>query len=123
MGPPVRGTVNGCPGATLVTFGWVYRHFLGEESAFAALYRAPTGLLPFPTLAVAIGVTTACGCLGSRGWGLAMATAGAFYGAFDARCAAVRARPAPPLRVAARVVDPGPVGTSIATIGLPWNPR
>lgn len=71
-------------GAALLAFGWIYPHFLGGAPALAALYRAPTGLLPCPTLSVAIGVTLAGGGLGSRGWSLALAAAGVFYGAVGA---------------------------------------
>jgi hypothetical protein len=71
-------------GALLLGFGWIYPHFLGGGPTFAALYRAPTGVLPCPTLSVVIGVTAACDGLGPRGWRFALAAAGVFYGAFGA---------------------------------------
>lgn len=68
-------------GAAMLGFGWVYPHFL-DGSAFTYLYAAPVGLLPCPTLAVAIGLALYTGGAGRRTWQLLLATAGLFYGVY-----------------------------------------
>jgi hypothetical protein len=68
-------------GVTSIAFGWVYPHFL-QGDATAYLYAAPVGLVPCPTLAVAIGFTLVGNGLGSRVWSLTLAALGLFYGLF-----------------------------------------
>ena len=68
-------------GLVMIAFGWVYPHFL-EGPAIAYLYASPVGLVPCPTLAVAIGFALLGNGLGSRAWGLTLAAVGLFYGLF-----------------------------------------
>jgi hypothetical protein len=68
-------------GIASITFGWVYPHFLdGHPTAY--LYAAPVGLVPCPTLAVAIGFALLGNGLGARAWSLTLAAVGLFYGLF-----------------------------------------
>jgi hypothetical protein len=69
-------------GAALVTFGWVYPHFLRTDSAWQYVVAAPVGLVPCPSLAIAIGLAIAGRGLGDRQWSLTLALAGLFYGLF-----------------------------------------
>jgi hypothetical protein len=66
-------------GILLIALGWAYPHFLQSFSALTYLYAAPTGVIPCPTLALAVGVTLAANGLGSRRWSLVLAGAAAFY--------------------------------------------
>lgn len=68
-------------GMATAAFGWVYPHFL-EGHPTAYLYAAPVGLVPCPTLAVAIGFALLGGGLGSRAWSLTLGAVGLFYGLF-----------------------------------------
>ena len=68
-------------GVATITFGWVYPHFL-QGDATAYLYASPVGLVPCPTLAVAIGFALLGNGLGSRVWSLTLAAVGLFYGLF-----------------------------------------
>lgn len=68
------------PGIALFLFGWVYPHFLERVPGWAYLYRAPTGLIPCPTLAIVIGLTLIFDGLGSRTWGSILGLAGLLYG-------------------------------------------
>ena len=80
--PVARGTTSmrGI-GVTMIAFGWLYPHFLrGDASAY--LYASPVGLVPCPTLAVAIGFALVGNGLGSRVWSLTLAALGLFYGLF-----------------------------------------
>ena len=43
-------------GAAMFLFGWAYPHFLETDSFVRYLYAAPTGLIPCPTLSIAIGL-------------------------------------------------------------------
>lgn len=72
------------PAALLITFGWVYPHFLTADRPIDYLYAAPTGLIPCPTLSFVIGVTLLLRGLGSRLWCLVLAIAGLLYGVFGA---------------------------------------
>ena len=56
-------------GLVMIGFGWVYPHFL-EGPAIDYLYASPVGLVPCPTLAVAIGFALLGNGLGSRAWAL-----------------------------------------------------
>ena len=69
-------------GALLFSFAWVYPHFLDAESVSAYLYAAPLGLVPCPTLSMALAATILFRGLGSRAWQLALLVAGLFYGVF-----------------------------------------
>lgn len=68
-------------GVTTIAFGWVYPHFLhGDATTY--LYASPVGLVPCPTLAVAIGFALLGNGLGSPVWSLTLAAVGLFYGLF-----------------------------------------
>ena len=69
------------PGLALFLFGWAYPHFLPGEPAWVYLYRAPTGLIPCPTLSIVIGLTVIADGLRSRAFGLTLGLAGLLYGA------------------------------------------
>jgi hypothetical protein len=71
-------------GAFLFAFGWVYPHFLDAETAATYLYVAPLGLIPCPTLAMAVGVAIIFRGLESPAWSLTLSVAGLFYGVFGA---------------------------------------
>lgn len=72
------------PGVLLLAFGWAYPHFLDTGSWWPYLYRAPTGLIPCPTLAAVTGASLICGAFGSRAWAWILGLGGAFYGVFGA---------------------------------------
>jgi hypothetical protein len=71
-------------GALVLTFAWVYPHFLSDRSPTAYLYAAPMGLIPCPTLALVIGLALVTGVPGGRAWTLVIAAAGLFYALFGA---------------------------------------
>ena len=75
--PPVFSAA----GALLVLYGSAYPHFLLGESWNTYLYAAPFGLLPCPTLSVAIGVTLMLGMFRSTLWSNTLVAAGVAYGA------------------------------------------
>jgi hypothetical protein len=68
-------------GALLLTFAWVYPHFLHARTWVAYIYAAPLGLIPCPTLSAVIGATLILGLLESRAWSLTIAVTGLAYGA------------------------------------------
>ena len=68
------------PGAGMFIFGWVYPHFLETTSFIPYLYSAPTGLIPCPTLSIAVGVALILNGLGSFAFPLLLGIAGLFYG-------------------------------------------
>jgi len=70
--------------AIMIGFAWVYPHFLPASAPLAYLYAAPLGLLPCPTLSLAIGLTLLWQGFASRRWSTVMAAAGLFYGLFGA---------------------------------------
>jgi hypothetical protein len=76
-------------GVATIAFGWVYPHFL-QGDATAYLYASPVGLIPCPTLAVAIGFALLGNGLGSRVWSLTIAAIGLFYGLFGVLRLSVR---------------------------------
>src|SRR5579864_431359 len=41
----------------MVGFGWIYPHFLGHGPAIQYLWAAPLGLVPCPSVSVAIGLS------------------------------------------------------------------
>jgi hypothetical protein len=70
-------------GVAMIAFGWVYPHFLAG-SPVAYLYAAPVGLVPCPTLAIAIGFALLGAAPGRRAWTVTLAALGLFYGIFGA---------------------------------------
>jgi hypothetical protein len=68
-------------GALLLTFAWVYPHFLHARTWAEYIYASPLGLIPCPTLSAVIGVTLILGLLESRAWSLTVAVMGLAYGA------------------------------------------
>jgi hypothetical protein len=76
--PPWRVVV----GAAVVAYGWVYPHFLADQPSLAYLYAAPVGLVPCPSLSIAIGFAIAASGYGSRRWSLALGVLGLFYAVF-----------------------------------------
>jgi hypothetical protein len=75
------GTRASTIGLATIAFGWVYPHFL-DGNPREYLYAAPVGLVPCPTLAIAIGFALLGDGLGARAWTLVLATLGLFYGIF-----------------------------------------
>ncbi|MGZ3420476.1 MAG: hypothetical protein ACXVEE_21550 [Polyangiales bacterium] len=106
---------NATIGLAMIAFGWIYPHFLAR-GAIAHLYGAPVGLLPCPTLSMAIGIALFTGGLGGMVWMRTLALAGVAYGlvgvfqlqvAIDAvllagATALLVATLSPPSRIAAR---------------------
>ena len=68
-------------GIAFVVFGWTYAHFLRTDSWMTYLYASPFGLLPCPTLSVAIGMTLLFRNLRSRLWSMPLVVAGLLYAA------------------------------------------
>ncbi|HSK00211.1 MAG TPA: hypothetical protein VK932_03180 [Kofleriaceae bacterium] len=75
--------VTSAVGVASIAFGWLYPHFL-ETHPLAYLYAAPVGLVPCPTLAIAIGFALLGGGLGARAWSLTLAALGLAYALFGA---------------------------------------
>jgi hypothetical protein len=74
-----------CPmGYAMIAFALVYPHFLGDRAWFAYLWGAPVGLIPCPTLALAVGATLLTGAPAGRRAAYALAAAALFYGLFGA---------------------------------------
>jgi hypothetical protein len=70
------------PGLMLFAFGWFYPHFLESKPAATYLFAAPTGLIPCPTLSIALGLFLVLNGLGSRALAWLYGLAGLFYGLF-----------------------------------------
>lgn len=70
-------------GALLVSFGWMYPHFL-EGPGVKYLYAAPLGVIPCPTLSAAIGIALLGNGLVGGAWSRLLAAVGAFYAVFGA---------------------------------------
>ena len=68
----------------LIVFGCAYPELGGATSWWAALWEAPVGVIPCPTLAVVIGLALLGDGLGSMPWSLALSGLGLFYGIFGA---------------------------------------
>jgi hypothetical protein len=68
-------------GGVMLAFGWGYPHFLERPSTWY-LFAAPVGLIPCPSLALAIGFALLGRGLGSRAWSLTLSALGIFYGLF-----------------------------------------
>ncbi len=71
-------------GAVLIIFSWVYPHFLGAGSWLRYFYEAPVGLIPCPTLSVAIGFALLANGFSSRGYSVTLGVLGLFYALFGA---------------------------------------
>jgi hypothetical protein len=71
-------------GVIMVGFGWVYPHFLEGAAWTEYLYRAPTGLIPCPTLSLAIGLALLANGFSSRAYSVTLGTLGIFYSLFGA---------------------------------------
>jgi hypothetical protein len=69
-------------GAVMGLFGCFYPHFVAGTSWTRYLYRAPVGLIPCPTLSLAVGVALIAAGFGSRAYAVVLAAAGIFYGLF-----------------------------------------
>jgi hypothetical protein len=75
IGPPLSVLA----GVALVTFGWIYPHFLETTHWREYLIAAPLGLLPCPTLSAIAGVTLIADGHHSKAWSLTLAAATLFY--------------------------------------------
>ena len=71
-------------GAIMITFGWVYPHFLQAGGWFQYLYRAPSGLIPCPTLSFVTGFALLANGFSSRALSVTLGTLGLFYAVFGA---------------------------------------
>lgn len=82
--PPVAlaSTWSAWLGVGLVAFGWAYPHFLEGYPSIAYAYAAPLGVLPCPTLSLAVGAALAGGGLAGGWWRVALAVLASFYGLF-----------------------------------------
>jgi hypothetical protein len=65
----------------MLAFAWGYPHFAPTPWFPAGLYSSPIGVLPCPTLALAIGVGLLLGGFGSRAATCVFVALGLFYGA------------------------------------------
>jgi hypothetical protein len=66
-------------GALSVALGWIYPHFLEGRPLVVYLLAAPVGVLPSPTLAIAVGFILAGGGLGNRVAALLVASVASVY--------------------------------------------
>lgn len=69
-------------GILLTIFGLVYPHFLEDATWVDYVYKAPTGLVPCPTLLVVIGSTLLFHGFKFKRWMLYLSMIGLFYGIF-----------------------------------------
>ena len=67
-------------GIALVVFGCTYPHFVSTESWIEYAYAAPFGLIPCPTLSVAIGLTLLVRNVGAATWVVPLIVVGFLYG-------------------------------------------
>jgi hypothetical protein len=67
-------------GIIMFIFGWVYPHFLEASLWYEYLYKAPTGLIPCPTLSIVIGLLLILNGLDSRAISLLIGIVGLYYG-------------------------------------------
>ena len=65
-------------GIGAIAYGWIYPHFV-DGGALRAVFAAPIGLVPCPTLAVIAGLLLVGGGFGSRGAIAAVAAWATFY--------------------------------------------
>lgn len=68
-------------GGALIAYGLVYPHFV-EGAAYRALYAAPVGVVPCPTLATLAGITLLAGGFGTPIVPVILASWAAFYAVF-----------------------------------------
>lgn len=68
------------PGIILFIFGWVYPHFLETSMWYVYFYKAPTGLIPCPTLSIVIGLLLILNGLNSRAISMLIGIVGLYYG-------------------------------------------
>jgi len=69
-------------GILLLLFGMCYPHFLDADSVWEYLYAAPIGLIPCPTLSMAIGVALIYNGFNSNPLKIILLCFGFFYGLF-----------------------------------------
>jgi hypothetical protein len=69
-------------GIMMITFGFVYPHFIKANSLIEYLYASPVGLIPCPTLSILIGILLLFNPLGSPVISLSFIVFGLFYGIF-----------------------------------------
>jgi hypothetical protein len=69
-------------GAAILAYGWVYPHFV-VEPPLVYLVAAPVGLVPCPSLAVAIGLALLSGA-GNRAWRWTLGAVAAAFALFGA---------------------------------------
>jgi hypothetical protein len=69
-------------GVLLLLFGLWYPHFLEADSYLKYLYAAPTGLIPCPTLSIAIGIALIYNGFNSNPLKIILICFGFFYGLF-----------------------------------------
>lgn len=67
-------------GIAMIAFGWTYPHFM-QGDIVTYVYAAPVGLVPCPTLSMAIGLALV-GNVGGVTWRRVLAGVGAFYAVF-----------------------------------------
>jgi hypothetical protein len=67
-------------GVLLFLFGWIYPRFLDTSSYLPYLYAAPIGIIPCPTLIIAIGSVLILDGLGSHRLNTVLGLAGLLYG-------------------------------------------
>lgn len=67
-------------GIVVIMFGLIYPHFLETDNYFKYLYMAPVGLVPCPTLSVAIGFAILYNGFQSRKWTWFLIIPGLIYG-------------------------------------------
>lgn len=70
----------GILGIIMITFGWVYPHFIEGATLLKYLYATPMGLIPCPTLSSIIGFTLLFQGFSSRRWMLVLSIMGLYYG-------------------------------------------
>jgi hypothetical protein len=89
---PVRVSSPGWRAASLglIGFAWVYPHFLPGHSPLVYLYAAPMGVLPCPSLALALGVSLAVEIDGTRAHAWWLVAGALFYAAFGVLFLGVR---------------------------------
>ena len=67
-------------GIVVIVFSLIYPHFLETDNYFNYLYMAPVGLIPCPTLSVAIGFAILYNGFQSRKWTWVLIIPGLIYG-------------------------------------------
>jgi hypothetical protein len=66
-------------GVAMIAFAWAYPHFVEARSSLVYLFAAPVGLVPCPSIALAIGFALLAGGVDRRVAGV-LASLGAAYG-------------------------------------------